>query len=98
MMDRFSRWMEAIPLPNIKAETVTKVFYQRWVCYYGVPDFVVTDQGKQFESAIFNYLLDTLDIKRRRTTPYNPKANGLIERSHATIKQMIRCLQRRFPD
>ena len=83
---------------NITAENVAKIFYQRWVCYYGVPDYIISDQGSQFESATFNYLLHTLDIKRRRTTPYHPQANGLIERSHATIKQILRCVQEKFPD
>ena len=98
IMDRFSRWLEAVPLKTITAEKCARAFYERWICYYGVPDYVITDQGSQFESALFNHMLGILDIKRRRTTAYHPQANGLIERSHATIKQMLRCVQQRFRD
>ncbi|GFT06137.1 retrovirus-related Pol polyprotein from transposon opus [Nephila pilipes] len=33
-IDRFSCWMEAIPLPDITAEIVRKAFYEHWVLYY----------------------------------------------------------------
>ena len=97
-MDRFSRWIEAIPLTDIKATTVAKYFYNEWVCRYGVPDYLISDQGSQFESTIFNYLLNSLDIQRRRTTAYHPASNGMIERVHATLKQTLRCLSDKFPD
>ena len=58
----------------------------------------MSDQGKQFESAVFNELLRALDIKRVRTTPYHPQSNGLIERFHATLKAVLRCFISRAKD
>ncbi|GFT61155.1 retrovirus-related Pol polyprotein from transposon opus [Trichonephila clavipes] len=31
-IDRFSYWMEAIPIPEITAETVGRKFYEKWIC------------------------------------------------------------------
>ena len=98
IMDRFSRWPEGIPLANIKAETVARRFYTEWICRYGVPDYIISDQGSQFESAVFQEMLKTLDIKRRRTTAYHPQANGMIERVHGVIKNTLRCFTDRFSD
>ena len=98
MMDRFSRWVEAIPLTNIRAETVCRHFYSDWVCRFRVPDYVITDQGSQFESAMFKEMLQSMDIKRCRTTAYHPEPNGMIERMHSTLKTTLRCLADTFPD
>ncbi|GFW11541.1 retrovirus-related Pol polyprotein from transposon opus [Trichonephila clavipes] len=37
--------MEAIPIPEITAEIVGRAFYEKWICRFGVPAKIVTDQG-----------------------------------------------------
>ncbi|GFS96653.1 retrovirus-related Pol polyprotein from transposon opus [Trichonephila clavipes] len=49
-IDRFSCWMEAIPIPEITAEIVGRAFYEKWICRFGVPAKLITDQGRQFEA------------------------------------------------
>jgi len=49
MIDRFSRWPEAIPLPNMAAQTIAAAFIDGWVVRFGTPAVITTDQGKQFE-------------------------------------------------
>lgn len=90
-IDRFTRWPEAIPLVDICAESICNAFYSGWVSRFGVPDEIVIDQGRQFESSLFKDLLNMIGSIRRRTTPYNPAANGLIERWHRTIKAALKC-------
>ncbi|GFW39280.1 retrovirus-related Pol polyprotein from transposon opus [Trichonephila clavipes] len=36
-INRFSCWMEAIPIPEITAEIVGRAFYEKWICRFGVP-------------------------------------------------------------
>jgi len=92
MIDRCTSWVEAVPLRTISAEQVASKFYNNWVCRFGIPDFIITDQGSQFESELFNSLLNMLGIVRKRTTAYHPQSNGKIERFHRTLKNTIRCL------
>jgi cleavage and polyadenylation specificity factor subunit 1 len=92
MVDRFSRWVEAVPIKNITARNCAEVFLANWVARFGVPEVVVSDQGRQFESSLFNELLQLLGIKRARTTPYHPQTNALVERSHRTIKNALRAV------
>ncbi|GFV66324.1 retrovirus-related Pol polyprotein from transposon opus [Trichonephila clavipes] len=33
-IDRFSCWMEAIPIPEITAEIVGRAFYEKWICRF----------------------------------------------------------------
>ena len=58
LIDRFSRWTEAIPLKDITAQTVARAFYDGWIARFGAPRILTTDQGAQFESQ----LLDIVNI------------------------------------
>uniref|UniRef100_A0A5S6Q0E0 RNA-directed DNA polymerase n=1 Tax=Trichuris muris TaxID=70415 RepID=A0A5S6Q0E0_TRIMR len=90
-IDRCTRWPEAIPIQNTSTETIALAFLHAWVSRFGVPKTLTTDQGRQFESSMFNHLTEFLGIKRTRTTAYNPKANGLVERMHRQLKTAITC-------
>ena len=91
IIDRFSRWPEAIPLQNITAESVARGLVAGWIARFGTPRRITTDLGRQFESEMFRQLNEWLGIKHFKTTPYHPQANGLIERWHRTVKAAIKC-------
>ncbi|KAG8187451.1 hypothetical protein JTE90_009522 [Oedothorax gibbosus] len=90
MIDRFTRWPEAVAIPDIRAETVAKQFYATWISRFGCPERLTTDQGRQFESALFRALSQLLGIKKLRTSPYHPQSNGLIEEFHRPMKATLK--------
>lgn len=53
LIDRYSKWPEAIPLKNVEARTIYRAFIDGWISRYGTPETLTTDQGSQFESNIF---------------------------------------------
>ena len=90
MIDRFSRWVQAVPMENMEAETVALSFMSGWISTFGCPARITTDRGTQFESRLFQQLMALLGTHRWRTSAYNPKANGMIERVHRQMKAALR--------
>ncbi|XP_020298142.1 uncharacterized protein LOC109862481 [Pseudomyrmex gracilis] len=82
-------WVEAFPLKNIRASTVAEVFVNQVVSKYGVPLELHTDQGKNFESRLFQELSWLLGMKKTRTTTLHPQSDGQVERQHQTIMQYL---------
>ena len=53
VVDRFTRWPEAIPVVDISAETCARAFLMHWVARFGVPATLTSDRGRQFVSELW---------------------------------------------
>jgi len=92
MIDRATKWPEAFPIRNIDTETITKTFLSTWVCRFGSPKHLISDQGRQFEAGLFKDIVKRLGTTHIQTSAYHPQANGAIERFHRTLKTSMRIL------
>lgn len=87
--DYYTKWIEAIALPNQEAETVARCFVEQFACRYGIPDQLHSDQGRQFESAVFGEACKMFNIYKTRTTPYHPQSDGMVERFNRTLLDIV---------
>ncbi|XP_026476401.1 uncharacterized protein LOC113382055 [Ctenocephalides felis] len=62
-----------------------------WMARFGAPLRVTSDQGRQFESCLFEQLNRLMGTTHFRTTAYHPASNGMVERFHRQLKAAIRC-------
>ncbi|XP_060758004.1 uncharacterized protein LOC132868818 [Neoarius graeffei] len=91
IIDQFTRWVEAFAVPDQGAETTAKKLVYEFIARFGSPLELHTDQGRNFESCLFQSVCRLLQITKTRTTPYHPASNGQVERFNRTLLQMIRC-------
>ena len=73
MIDRFTRWPEAIPLNDIETRTITVAYIQNWVARYGVPSQMTSDHGTQFVSELWSAMSNLLGTNLNATTAYHTK-------------------------
>ena len=91
MIDRTTRWAEAVPISDTTAEIVVQSFLDNWISRYGVPATITSDRGAQFTSELWRRLLSRFGINVASTMSYHPQVNGLVERFHGTLKNALRC-------
>jgi len=90
VVDRSTRWPEAVPLKNVEAATVLEAFLGTWVARYGVPAFITTDRGAQFTSSTWTDWCQQVGARHITTTAFHPQSNGLVERFHRQLKDALR--------
>ena len=60
-----------------------------YVSRFGVPHELHSEQGRNFESAVFKGMCHRLGIKKTRTTPLHPQSDGMVERFNRTIGNQL---------
>lgn len=86
-VDYFTCWVELFPIRTATAKTVATVFRKEVLTRWGVPDFLVSDRGTQFVSAIFIEVCESWNVTPKLTTAYHPQTN-MTERVNRTLKSM----------
>lgn len=89
IIDYFSKFVEIQSMKSTTAKATInafKVVYSR----YGIPDEIVTDQGPPFNSSEMEDFHKSWGIAHNLTSPYNPRSNGLVERSVQTTKHLLK--------
>ncbi|GFX69679.1 retrovirus-related Pol polyprotein from transposon 412 [Trichonephila clavipes] len=81
VMDYFTMWPEAYPVPDQEASTVAEVLVQHWISRFRVPLELHSYQGRNFDSAVCKRLCEILAIDKTRTTAFHPHSDGMVERS-----------------
>ncbi|GFV87654.1 retrovirus-related Pol polyprotein from transposon 412 [Trichonephila clavipes] len=88
--DHFTKWSELIPLRKASAQAIANALFENYISRYGAPISLISDNGPQFISEVFEHLSHRLDIKHMKTVTYRPQAN-LTERVNRNLVQMIAC-------
>jgi transposase InsO family protein len=84
-----TKWPEAQAIPDTKAKTVAKFFYEQVICRYGAPKVILTDQGSSFANELIDSLCEVMGSKHKLSTAYHPQTNGLTERFNKTLCETI---------
>lgn len=85
-----SKFIEAYPIPNKESVTVARAFVNNFILRYGIPSRVITDQGTEFLSSVFQESCQNLGIKCLNSTAYHHETLGALENSHKSLGAYLR--------
>ncbi|CAM8889845.1 unnamed protein product [Rhodiola kirilowii] len=88
--DYFSKWAEAVTLREVKKENVVDFITKHIIYRHGVPQRIVTDNGKQFSNKLMTNLCEKFKFKQYKSSMYNAPANGLAEAFNKTLCNLLR--------
>eukprot|EP00731_Ephydatia_muelleri_P034198 Em0050g16a len=89
VVDAFSKWPEVVVMKDSDALHTIEALHEmfgRW----GIPRQLVTDNGPQFVSNMFQKFMKSNGIKHILSAPYHLATNGLAEHFMQTMKQALK--------
>ena len=89
-IDRYTRWIEAVGVPDTTAATCARAFMTNIIARFGVPSQIVCDNGPAFTAQLFQEFCSNFGIKLTHSTPYHPACNSMVERCFRTLKAALR--------
>ena len=87
--DAFTKYVELVALPDKEALTVTSAIFNRWICRFGLPLEIVTDQGREFNNKLSEELYKLLRIHYQTTAARHPQCNSQAEVCNKTIAKYL---------
>ena len=70
----------------------SRLFHNNWLSRYPRPEKCVHDRGPEFVGHDFQFPLMDAGIRPALSSARNPMSNGVIERVHQTIGQLLRTM------
>ena len=88
-LDYLTKWVEAYPVLDQRAETIARLLVENIVCRHGVPEELLSDRSANFLSDLILEMCSLLGIRKVNTSGYHPQTDGLVEIFNSTITNMI---------
>jgi hypothetical protein len=89
MIDKFSKWIEYIPLTKASSEKAVE-FLDQIIHRFGLPNSIIIDLGTQFTSSAFWDFCDERNIVVKYVSVAHPIANGQVERANDMILDALK--------
>jgi transposase InsO family protein len=89
LVDTFTGWVEAFPMTNKRASTVTTILVTDIILWFGLPASIQSDNRPEFVSSISQKLAQALNIHWQFHIPYHPQSSGKVECANRTLKNTL---------
>ncbi|CAM4847538.1 unnamed protein product, partial [Rotaria magnacalcarata] len=96
IVDYFTRWVEVFPMRTTTSTNIAQILINEVFSRYGLPKYILSDNGPQFMSNIFEDFCNSFGIEQKFTDNYHPQSN-MTERVNRTLKPIIAIFAQRSP-
>ncbi|KAA0067241.1 Pol polyprotein [Cucumis melo var. makuwa] len=88
-IDYFTKWVEVASYKTVTKQAVVKFIRKDIICQYGLPERIITDNGKNLNNKLMEELCSQFKVKHYNSTPYRPKMNEAVETANKNIKKIL---------
>ena len=88
----FTPYAQVYVIQSYTALMTAKAIWDNFIVHYGLPEDILLDQGRNFESELIDDLSRLIGTKKLRTSLYHPQTNGQCERFNSTLISMLETL------
>ena len=85
VIDYFSEWVEAVAHKEVKKKNVANFMKVNIIYCFGIPRYILTDNGKQFAITLMDKICNLFGFKQPNSSMYYAAANGLVEAFNMTL-------------
>ncbi|XP_070017182.1 uncharacterized protein [Nicotiana sylvestris] len=89
IMNEVNTGVEAFTFNVVTKKAVVDFEHSNIICHFGIPKTIITDNAANLNSHLMREVCEQLKITRN-STPYRPKANGVVEAANKNIKKILR--------
>ena len=90
IIDRTSRYVQAVPMPEATAESCCQAFLEGWVAQFGLCRNIISDNGNTFIAKLWTTMHVKLGALVSYTPLYHSASLGHLERQHRDIKTSLK--------
>jgi transposase InsO family protein len=83
-VDKFTKWIEAVPVTNQGATAVVN-FFKMITCRFGIPHSIITNNGSNFTSKEFKKFCEDRGINISFASVAHPQTNGHVEKANGLV-------------
>jgi hypothetical protein len=92
MIDPNTGWFEVKDVPDATSKRCMEAMDDVWLSRYPRPEYLGYDGGSEFKS-VFDDMRQNYGMGKAQSTPYNPQANGVIERVHQVLNNCLKTFE-----
>jgi len=89
ILDQHSRFIQILPLKDTTASRIHRAFLENWVTYFGPPQVIQTDNGRQFISQLFAEIVEMIRASHHFTICYHPQVYRMVECTNRVVKAAL---------
>ena len=87
--DHFTQYAQAYVTQSQTTQTMAKALWDNFIIHYGLPEKILSDQGRNFESQLVANHCKLMGTQKLWTSPYHPQTSSQCKRFNSTLIDML---------
>ena len=90
LVDYVTRYSVGVRISSKESSDIISAIFKHWITYFGTPEAILTDNGKELNNQSFRDMAQNLNIVVHNTAAESPWINGLNERPNGILGEMVK--------